>query len=104
MALKVFDPSGEPAEPPNQLAPRVNSLAGRVVWILDGFGAFDGEHQGQTINKVFQAWKDRIEHEYEPAEIHYARTDNIGTPYRHGKETFERVIREADVVINGVAL
>ena len=102
--LRVYDPSGELVQPPSQLAPRVSTLEGQVVWILDGFGAFEGDSQGQTINQIFQHWKERLEREYHPAAIRLARTDNIGTPYRHGKETFEEVVRTADLVINGVAL
>jgi len=100
--LRVLDPAGEPAHPPSKLAPRPGTLEGKVVWLVDGHG--DSEQGKPVMNRVFRAWKERLEKEHRLAEVHYVRTDNIATPFRHGKETFEKIVKTADVVINGVAL
>lgn len=100
--LRVLDPTGESAQPETKLAPRPADLNGKVLWFVDGRGHVD--HSVPSMNRIFRAWRERLEKEYKFANIRYVRTDNIASPFRHGKETFEEIVKTADVVINGVAL
>ena len=101
-AMRILNPAGKPHQPPTRLAPRPSDLNGKVLWIVDGHG--DSEGGQPVMNKIFKGWRQRLEQEYDFAAVNYVRTDNIATPFRHGKEMFQKIVDEADVVINGVAL
>ncbi len=102
MKLRVLDPAGEAAHPESKLAPRPADLTGKVLWFVDGRGHVEKSVPG--MNRIFRVWRERLEKEYKFADVRYVRTDNIASPFRHGKETFEEIVKTADVVINGVAL
>ncbi|MDO8531296.1 MAG: hypothetical protein Q7T26_03875 [Dehalococcoidia bacterium] len=102
MKLRVLDPTGEAAQPESKLAPRPTDLTGKVLWFVDGRGHVENSVPG--MNRIFRVWKERLQKEYKLGDVRYVRTDNIASPFRHGKETFEEIVRTADVVVNGVAL
>lgn len=49
-------------------------------------------------------WKEKLGKECRLADVRWVRTDDTCTPFRHGREMFEQIVKKADVVINGVAL
>ncbi len=101
-AMRILDPEAESTHAPRKLAPRPSSFDGKVLWILDGHG--DAEAGKPVMNRVFRAWKEGLEREFDFAEVRFNRTDNLATPFRHGRDVFEQVVSVADIVINGVAL
>ena len=101
--LEILDPVGEPSQPRSKLASRPRDLNGKLLWFVDGEGEA-GESGVAVMNKIFRGWRNRLERQFDLRDIRYVRTDDIGTPFRHGKDTFEEIVNTADVVINGVAL
>jgi hypothetical protein len=98
--LRILDPEAETTIPRVPLAPRLRGLDGKTVWFLDGLA--DSLGGAAAMHKIYVHWKARLEREFRLKAVHYERSDYFATPFRHGKGTFDRIVRTGDVVINGV--
>jgi hypothetical protein len=97
----VLDPTGESSIEAHTLAPRLAELRGKTIWFCDN----QGEQWGRTeaeLNPILRTWRRKLEADF-AIRSHYVCTEQFTSPYRHGREKFDEIVRTADAVINGLA-
>ncbi len=100
--MQILDPTGDTSIEQKTLADRLAELNGKNVWFCDNQGVRTEASATPDINPLFQRWRERLVEDF-GIKAHHACTDQFTSPYRHGKEMFEKIANEADVVINGLA-
>jgi len=87
--VSVYVPTGEPATEPARLAPRLKTLQGARVGILDNCKEF--------ADVVLRGVAEVLERDY-GARVRFWRKDYLGIPSPFAAE----MAKECDAVINGV--
>jgi hypothetical protein len=99
--MQILDPTGESSIEQQKLAARLDDLRNKKVWFCDNQGVRVGQSD-PDVNPLFARWRERLQEDF-GIEAHHVCTDQFTAPYRHGRETFEKIAKEADAVINGLA-
>jgi hypothetical protein len=99
--VQILDPVAEFTLPKLVGAPRLASLRGKRVWFLDHQGLAWGQGPPK-LNPIAQRWRERMEADF-GITADYLCTQQFVSPYRHGKDLFEKVAGSADAVVNGLA-
>lgn len=100
-AMLILDPTAESTIPKLTLAARRPTLKGKKIWFLDNQGQA-WEKGEPRMNPVFLRWAERLEADYGIRWEHVC-TQQFTAPFRHGKDKFEQIAKDADVIINGLA-
>lgn len=96
--MRVLDPVAEMRSAGDRLAPRPADLHGKVIAYIDGWGhrCEDGRFE---MYPLMAELKRLIEERYQVGGSVWYKKPNIAQPVP--RELIERVVREADVIVNG---
>ena len=100
--MQILDPTGDTSIEQQTLAARLSDLRGKNVWFCDNQGIRSEPGAPPDVNPLFSRWRERLLEDH-GIKAHHACTDQFTSPYRHGREMFEKIAKEADVVINELA-
>jgi hypothetical protein len=90
--LEFFDPSGSLEVERHSLAPRLNTLQGKRLGILD--------NSKTNADRYLTLVAEELQELYGVAEYKLVTKDNLGAPAR--QEHLDAVTREVDFVITGI--